>query len=128
MAKGYVSSYDSETKVLKYYQDRSLYFNPVTYDESDYIGISTSGKLFNFESISTPITTIGGFTGVVDTSYVGMTTIIGTKIINLGTQFSNGLSYPEINKTTGELIYLDNRPLVSRNPRQKEDIKIILEF
>ena len=27
-----------------------------------------------------------------------------------------------------ELIYIDNRSLVTRDPRQKEDIKIILEF
>lgn len=128
LARGYVCSYDSETKVLKYYQDRSLYLNPFNYDETDYIGISESGKVISFESTTTPVTTITGFSGIIDTSYVGITTTIGTKIINLGTQFSNGLSYPEINKNTGELIYIDNRPLVSRNPRQKEDIKIILEF
>jgi hypothetical protein len=128
LARGYVASYDTETKVLKYYQDRSLYLNPFDYDETDYIGISTSGKLINFESTTTPVTTVGGFSGIIDTSYVGITTVIGTKLINLGTQFSNGLAYPEINKNTGELIYIDNRPLVSRNPRQKEDIKIILEF
>lgn len=131
IAKGYVSSYDTETKVMKYYRDRSLYYNDVTQDETDYLGISTSGKVMNFESSSAPITSISGFgafNGVVDTSFVGMTTITGTKIINLGTQFSNGLAFPEINKMSGELIYVDNRPLVSRNLRQKEDIKIILEF
>ncbi|MFN9908941.1 MAG: hypothetical protein ACK56F_22935, partial [bacterium] len=60
--------------------------------------------------------------------YTGITTTIGSKLINLGTQFTNGLANPEINKTSGELLYLDNRPLISRNSRQKEDIKIILEF
>jgi len=32
----------------------------------------------------------------------------------------------EINKKTGDIIYIDNRPVVQRDSRQKEDIKIIL--
>ena len=52
----------------------------------------------------------------------------GNKNINLGVQFTRGLAEPEINKTSGDVIYLDNRPLVTRDARQKEDIKIILEF
>jgi len=39
-AHGYVASYDSETKVLKYYRDRSLYFNQTTLDQKDYVGVS----------------------------------------------------------------------------------------
>jgi hypothetical protein len=42
--------------------------------------------------------------------------------------FVNGLANPEINNKSGEIIYMDNRPTVSRNSRQKEDVKIILEF
>ena len=34
----------------------------------------------------------------------------------------------QINKTTGQVIYIDNRKIVTRDDRQKEDIKIILEF
>jgi hypothetical protein len=128
IARGYVSSYDSETKVLKYSRDRSLYYNNLSQDETDYIGISTSGKVIDFQSTTSQVTSIGGFNGIIDTEFVGMTTLTGTKIINLGTQFANGLAFPEINKMSGELIYIDNRPLVSRNLRQKEDIKIILEF
>ena len=52
----------------------------------------------------------------------------GTKVISLDTEFTSGLSIPEINKGTGDIIYIDNRPLISRNARQKEDIKVILEF
>ena len=48
--------------------------------------------------------------------------------INLGVTFAGGLSNPEINKKTGDIIYIDNRPEVERNLRQKEDVKIILEF
>jgi len=42
--------------------------------------------------------------------------------------FSGGVADPEINKNTGDIIYIDNRSLVTRDSRQKEDIKIILEF
>jgi hypothetical protein len=128
-AHGYVASYDSETKVLKYYRDRSLYFNQTTLDQTDYVGVSTSSKVLNFESSANPVTTSGGFSGSVDINFTGITTNpTGNKIISLGSQFTNGLSNPEINKGSGEIIYLDNRPLITRNSRQKEDVKIILEF
>ena len=128
-ARGYVASYDSETKVLKYYRDRSLYFNQTTLDQTDYVGVSTSSKVLNFESSANPVTTSGGFSGSVDINFTGITTNpTGNKIISLGSQFTNGLSNPEINKGSGEIIYLDNRPLITRNSRQKEDVKIILEF
>jgi hypothetical protein len=126
-ALGYVSSYDSETKVLKYYQDRSLYFNPTSYGNIDYIGISTVGKVLQFNSTNEVKKVNGGFTANVE-NFTGITTTISNKIINLGVQFTNGLSNPEINKKSGEIIYIDNRPTVTRNSRQKEDVKIILEF
>jgi hypothetical protein len=126
-ALGYVSSYDSETKVLKYYQDRSLYFNPTSYGNIDYIGISTVGKVLQFNSSNQISKVNGGFSANVE-NFTGITTTISNKIINLGVQFTNGLSNPEINKKSGEIIYIDNRPTVTRNSRQKEDVKIILEF
>ena len=128
-AKAYVASYDIETKVLKYFQDRSLFLNQTTYDTTDYIGISTASKVLDFESTGNSVTGSGGFSGSIDTGFTGITTNpTGTKIISLGTQITNGLSSSEINKGSGDVIYLDNRPLISRNSRQKEDVKIILEF
>lgn len=129
-AYGYVASYDTETKVLKYFRDRTSYYNPVYCNQTDYIGITTGSKVLNFESnASNPVTTSGGFSGTIDTNFTGITTNpTGSKIISLGTQFNSGLATPEINKGSGDIIYIDNRPLVSRNSRQKEDIKIILEF
>ena len=128
-AVGYVASYDTETKVLKYFVDRSLYFNQSKQDQTDYKEVSSSAKVLSFEASAQPITTSGGFSAAVDTTFTGITTSLSTgKIVNLGTQFTSGLSNPEINKTSGDIIYIDNRPLVSRNSRQKEDIKIILEF
>jgi len=129
IAKGFVASYDSETKVLKYFTDRSLFLNQSTYDNVDYVGVSTESKVLGFESTANAVTTTGGFSGSIDTGFTGITTNpTGSKLISLGTQFTNGLSSPEINKGTGDVIYLDNRPLITRNSRQKEDVKIILEF
>ena len=51
VATGYIASYDSETKVLKYFRDRSLNFNRTTYDHTDYAGISTDGRIYQFESV-----------------------------------------------------------------------------
>jgi hypothetical protein len=128
-AVGYVASYDKETNVIKYYNDRSLYFNSATNDHTDYVGISTRGKVIEFNSSGGQVLKIGGgFSGSIDTSFTGITTTIGNKSINLGVIFSNGLASPEINSKSGEIIYIDNRPTVSRNSRQKEDVKIILEF
>ena len=129
IAKGFVASYDSETKVLKYFTDRSLFLNQSTYDNVDYVGVSTESKVLDFASTANAVTTTGGFSGSIDTGFTGITTNpTGSKLISLGTQFTNGLSSPEINKGTGDVIYLDNRPLITRNSRQKEDVKIILEF
>ena len=65
----------------------------------------------------------------VFSNFSGITTNpTGNKLINLETNFVSGLSDSEINKGSGEIVYLDNRPLIVRNSRQKEDIKIILEF
>jgi hypothetical protein len=129
-AYGYVASWDSETKVLKYFRDRSLYYNQTTFDQQDYVGISTNGRVYDFESSSNLISgQSSGFTASIDTGFAGITTNpTGTKLINLGVNFTSGLASPEINKGSGDLIYLDNRPSIARNLRQKEDIKVILEF
>ena len=127
-AKGYVVSFNEETGVLKYIQDRSLYYNPITYDNQDYTGITTDGNKIPFESNSNNITSTGGFAGTLDTTFNGSTETVGNKSIELGVEFTNGVALSEINKPSGEILYLDNRPQVPRNPRQKEDVKIILEF
>ena len=127
-AYGYVASYDTDTKVLKYFRDRSLYYNNTTNDQQDYVGISTNGKVYSFESSTNPVSS-GNFSASIDRNFAGITTNpTGTKLINLGVNFTSGMASPEINKGSGDLIYLDNRPSVARNARQKEDIKIILEF
>ena len=132
VATGFVASFDKETKVLKYFRDRSLQFNKSSYDHTDYTGISTIGRIYEFESATTANDIEGktsSFSGSVDTSFSkGTDNPTGNKLINLGVNFNAGLSESEINKGSGEIIYLDNRPQIVRNSRQKEDIKIILEF
>ena len=129
-AKGYIVSYDVDTNVVKYYQDRSLVFNQTTGDQTDYAGITTESRVLSFESSANKIIApTSGFSASVDQSFSGISTNpTGNKVISLGVNFTNGLANPEINKKSGEVIYLDNRPLITRNSRQKEDIKIILEF
>ena len=128
VAKGYVASYDENTAVLKFYQDRSLYFGN-NVDQTDYVGVTTNSNVVAFSG-SGSIKFAGGVPS--DTSpaiaFTGRTMSDGGKEIDLGVYFTSGFSNSEINKTTGDIIYIDNRKSVTRDIRQKEDIKIILEF
>lgn len=123
-ARGYIASYDTETRVLKYYQDRSLNFAN-TLDQTDRNDVTAKANVVSFASTTNTITPISGS---VDINFSGITTTIGSKQVSLGVTFSGGVANPEINKNTGDIIYIDNRSLVTRDSRQKEDIKIILEF
>ena len=121
-ARGYLISYDSTTNVVKFSRDRSLYFSNGK-DQTDNVDVDTISKIVDFQAGSTvnPL-------NVNVQDFSGITTTVNSKVIDLGVNFTNGVADPEINKKTGELIYIDNRSLVTRDPRQKEDIKIILEF
>jgi hypothetical protein len=125
-ARGYVASYDIETKVLKYYQDRSLNFAN-TLNQTDRNDVTDKGNVISFESSSNTVSNVA-YVASIDTTFSGITTTVGSKEINLGVSFSLGLASPGINKNTGDVIYIDNRSIVTRDSRQKEDIKIILEF
>ena len=129
-AKGFIAAYDVETQVIKFVQDRSNFLNPSSFDTIDHVGVSTFSKVHAFESNANPVNGgTSGFQGSVDTGFTGVSTNpSGTKLISLDTQFTAGVANPEINKKSGDIVYLDNRPLITRNARQKEDVKIILEF
>ena len=78
---------------------------------------------------SEPISfTVSGGLVPINQTLDGSVITIDSKQIDLGVNFTDGLANPEINKKTGDIIYIDNRPIVQRDSRQKEDIKIILEF
>ena len=139
-ARGYVTSFDilsddPKIAVLKYSQDRSLYFNQTTGNQQDRADITelgdSSGTIYPFQATGQSIAQSGGsgYTVGVNTSFSGITTNpTGNKLIDLGTEFTDGIASSEINNESGDIIYLDNRPLISRDARQKEDIKVILEF
>lgn len=128
-AVGYVASYDSETKVLKYITDRSLYFNDLSYNQKDSKNIFSQANPIGFSSAGSLITSQSGFSAEIDPTFQESVLVLSnTKSVNLDSTFVDGISQPEINKRSGEVLYIDSRPIVNRNPKQKEDIKIVLEF
>ena len=57
--------------------------------------------------------------GNVQTGYAGSL---------LGVSFTAGLASPEIKNNSGDVIYQENRRLITRAPDQIEDIKLVIEF
>jgi hypothetical protein len=129
-AVGRVVSYDSVTGVLKYWQDRTnVGFN------SD--GTKNSNPTYGFENLEfTPSPSSGGSVVIVggsvnlsiSTSFTGISTVINNRTYYLGQNFVRGVAQPESKKYSGNIIYVDNRPSVTRSSSQKEDVKIILQF
>lgn len=64
----------------------------------------------------------------INTTFTGISTVINNRTYYLGQAFINGISNPEVKKYSGDIIYVDNRPSITRSVSQKEDIKIILQF
>tara|TARA_A100001234_G_scaffold86182_1_gene75923 strand:+ start:9617 stop:11491 length:1875 start_codon:yes stop_codon:yes gene_type:complete len=52
----------------------------------------------------------------------------GATLPLLGLTFTNGLAVPELAKNTGDVVYVENRRLITRAPDQIEDIKLVIEF
>jgi len=134
-ARGYIASYDTDTKIVKYFQDRSLFFASATdsagggYDHLDTIDVSARAKVLKFEGTGNiKFNTNPPQEKLIDPGLSGITTISNNRIIDLGVEYNKGVSESEINKKTGDVIYITNRSVVQRDLRQKEDIKIVLEF
>ncbi len=130
-AVGRVVSYDQNTGVLKYWQDRSL------------AGFSTVGVAqtqpqygFNLNEFTSSPGTGGSLTIIptsgsnltIDDSFTGISTVINNRTYYLGQTFTSGVANPEVKKHSGNIIYVDNRPSITRSSNQKEDIKVILQF
>jgi len=124
-----VVSYDQTTGVLKYWQDR-VGFNtvgaaitnaPYGYEQLEFTSSPASGG-------SLVITPSTGSNLQIDSSFSGFSTSINNRTYNLGQDFTNGISAPEVKRYSGNIIYIDNRPSVNRSVNQKEDIKVILQF
>jgi len=130
-AVGRVINYDQTTGVLKYWQDRTV------------SGFSTVGTAqtnpihgFNMTRFTASPSSGGSLTIIpstgsnlsIDTSFTGVSTAINSRTYYLGQTFTNGVSSPEVRKYSGNIVYVDNRPAITRSSNQKEDIKVILQF
>ena len=93
--------------VLKYYQSPSEH--------------ADNGVVRPFVSTgANPITgASSGRTGTVNTTY---------NAALLGVTFASGLANPEVRNNSGEIIYSENRRLITRAADQIEDIKLVIEF
>ena len=129
-AIGRVISYDILTGVLKYWQDRSMTgFSPVGIALTDPIFGFDRVEFTSFPSSGGSLSINGGSTNLsIDTSFTGISTVINNRTYYLGQSFTSGLSNPEVKKHSGSIIYVDNRPSITRSLNQKEDIKVILQF
>ena len=130
-AVGRVVNYDQTTGVLKYWQDRTLAgFNTVG------TAVTLPQYGFNLNAFtaspstggSVEITPSSGSTLEIDTGFTGLSTEINNKTYYLGQSFTEGIANPEVKKYSGNIIFVDNRPAITRSTNQKEDIKIVLQF
>ena len=130
-AVGRVVNYDQNTGVLKLWQDRSVagfttagigITNPTYgYTLRDFTGSPTgTGTL--------TITPTTGLQLSIDSSFSDNKTTINNRTYYLGMDFTTGVASPEVKPHSGNIIYVDNRPSITRSSNQKEDIKVILQF
>ena len=130
-AAGKVVSYDQTTGVLKLWQDRRIagfstvgtaVTNPTYgFDLKSFTGSPTGDGSVNI----TPST---GLTLQIDNSFNDNKTTINNRTYYLGMDFVTGVASPEVKQHSGNIIYVDNRPSITRSSNQKEDIKVILQF
>jgi hypothetical protein len=129
-AVGRVVAYDQTTGVLKYWQDKSLVgFNSDGLLKTDPTYGFELNRFTSFPSSGGSVNIIGGSATLgIDTNFTGLSTTINSRTYYLGQTFTNGVSNPEVKKYSGNIIYVDNRPSITRSTNQKEDIKVILQF
>ena len=129
-AIGKVVNYDAVTGVLKLWQERTFAgFNTVGTAQTN----PTFGYVLNrFTASPTSdgsLTITGGSSNLsISTAFSGISTVINNRTYNLGQSFTSGVATPEVQQFSGNIIYTDNRPAITRSSNQKEDIKIILQF
>jgi len=130
-AVGRVINYDQTTGVLKYWQDRTVSgFNTVGTAQTNPIHGFNMTRFTASPSSGGSLTIIPstGSNLSIDTSFTGVSTAINSRTYYLGQTFTNGVSSPEVQKYSGNIVYVDNRPAITRSSNQKEDIKVILQF
>lgn len=138
-AIGTLVSFDVTTGVLRYVQPRNNNIDTYLDGDGNYqidlneiplksiSGIQTTSQydlnLFDNSNIQ-----INGNTYSINGGFNGSSVDIGGTTYYLGQIFAGGISGPDINIKSGEILYVDNRASVTRSAQQREDIKIILEF
>ena len=129
-AVGRVIAYDQNTGILKYWQDRTLvgFNSDGTKDTTPIYGFNMN-RFTASPGVGGTTIIQGGSSGLsIDASFTGYSTSINSRTYYFGQNFINGVSNPEIQKYSGNIIHVDNRPSVTRSSSQKEDIKVILQF
>ena len=94
--------------ILKYYQSPSQH-------------IDSDGKVYAFEANGAQAVT------GADSQAAGSPDTTNNAVVE-GVQLTNGLASPEIDNNSGDIIYVENRRLITRAPDQIEDIKLVIEF
>jgi hypothetical protein len=64
--------------------------------------------------------------GNVDIDYFGP--LLGVEFPGTDAGSATGIANPEIENNSGDVIYIENRRLITRAPDQIEDIKLVIEF
>ena len=82
---------------------------------------TTNGIVRRFESNGA-----NAITGQISASSGSVVTDFNTALV--GVTFTAGLANPEIENNSGDIIYIENRRLITRAPDQIEDIKLVIEF
>tara|TARA_A100001201_G_scaffold4811_6_gene9268 strand:- start:9172 stop:10731 length:1560 start_codon:yes stop_codon:yes gene_type:complete len=129
-AVGKVVSYDQTTGVLKFWQDRTMagFNTDGTKDTSPQYGFTLNRFTADIVDGGSFDIVGGSVTLGIDTVFTGLSTVINNKTYYLGQEFNKGIANPEVEKYSGNIVYVDNRPSITRSVNQKEDIKVILQF
>ena len=90
-----------------------------------------NGVVVSFKATaSSPIIgSSSGISGTVQTAFTGA--LLGSTFatgVDPSNPANGGLANPEVSFNSGELIYIENRRLITRAPDQIEDIKLVIEF
>ena len=122
-AIGYVASYNNVTGVLRYFQPTGISeksnsgYKVLPFSNSAAAGVSTT---INISGVGT--------SRDIDRNYTDKKITIGGKVIEFGQDFTSGIAPPDIEKYSGEIVYIDNRAPITRSASQKEELKIVVEF
>ena len=131
-AVGRVVAYDQTTGVLKLWQDRTTAgFN------SD--GTLNSGPIYGFKAhrftsetlTGGNVTIVGGSVNLgIDTVFTGVSTVINNRTYYLGQSFTSGVAQPEVEKYSGNTIFVDNKTFCHKvfipERRRKDHLAILI--